>query len=71
MPHGLNALVVEVDETVQNRRWTEGQRRMVVVNGGIVAPIDLNLLIEVLDLVLAQGGITLNGEPRGGVYAGL
>ena len=54
---------VEVDETVKQRRWREGQRRVVVVDGLEVAPVHLYLLVEVLDAVLAKGSVTLDGEP--------
>ena len=68
MPGGLEALVVEGDEAVQDGRRREGQGGVVVVDGsGTIVPV-FNHFVEVLDLVLAQGGVGLDGQPFGGVY---
>ena len=71
MPDGLPALIVEVDETVEDRGGAEGQCGVVVVDGlRAVVPV-FHHLVEVLDAVLAQRGVTLDGEPVGGVDGSL
>ena len=63
MPDSLNAHIMKVDKAIENGRGTEGQRRVVVVDGfRAVVPI-LDHLVEVLDAVLTQGCIALDGKP--------
>lgn len=86
VPGGLEALVVEGDEAVQDGRRREGQGGVVVVDDivavtivglavgiGVAFPVVpvLHDLVEVLDLVLAQGGVGLDGQPFGGAHASL
>ena len=54
-------------ETIQDRGGTEGERGVVVVDGPrAVVPV-FHHLVEVFDLVFAQGSVALDGEPGGGV----
>ena len=71
MPYGLPALIVQVDEAVEDGRGAEGEGGVVVVDGlRAVVPV-FHHLVEVLDLVFAQGGVALDGEPGGRVDGGL
>ena len=52
-----------MNHTVENGRGRVGQGRVVVVERScVLGPVLLHLLVEVLDLVLAQGSITLNRQ---------
>ena len=60
--------MMEVDEAVKDGRWREGEGGLVVVDEGRgelvpVVIVGLDDLVELLDVVTAQGGVTFDGKP--------
>ena len=62
---------MQVNEAVENGRGREGKRRVIVVDGLCAIVPVFHHLVEVLDFVLAQGSVALNGQPGGGVDGSL
>lgn len=69
VPNSLESFVVGIDKSIQDGARREGKRRMIVVEVSISAlciPV-FHYFVEVLDLILAQGSIALEGQPGQGI----